>query len=346
MIPANILERREQRARARAEQMRQDEELARRLELEDAGAPSPTTVRGDIFSDEYYLPSPIQIDPLAALGTIGSGLRDGIRRIAADYVETATRATPQPRLERRRTASVSRATPRARSREEIRENISNLIQEVEELSGRSRSPQRPRYIRAETAPEVRTPALMEPRERSSVGPSRYLSGAQQALIQDYLRGIDLEDPEPVAPPLPSPHISSQSYEPAFPELRRSRTERLPRRRRGEHDFSAEYTDHTPLEVIDRIDRMSRIDTQSRLDTPSRFDTRSRLDTRSRVDTESRVGTESRVTEATFRERRPSVGSRAGLTAEHRWRYASQARMPVDASLGAWRVSYAIEILCL
>lgn len=328
VIPANILERREQRARARAEQMRQDEDFARRLAQEERGVPSPA-IRSDIFSDEYYLPSPIRIDPLAALGTIGSGLRDGIRRIAADYVETATRATPQSRLERRRTGSVSRVAPRTRSREEIRENISNLIQEVEELAKRSRSPQRPRFARVETAPEARTASvIMEPRERSSIAPSRYLSGAQQAHIQEYLRGIDLEDPEPVAPPLPSPHMSSsRSYEPAFPELRRSRTERIPRRRRGEHDVSAEYTDHTPLEVIDR---MSRVDTQSR------------LDSQSRLDTQSRTGTES-----TFR-RVPSIGSRAGLT-EHRWRYAQQnpgfqGRMPVDGNLGAWRVSHVTGLI--
>lgn len=308
--------------------MRQDEEFARRLAQEERGAPSPE-IRSDIFSDEYYLPSPIRIDPLAALGTIGTGLRDGIRRIAADYVETATRATPQSRLERRRTGSISRAAPRARSREEIRENISNLIQEVEELAKRSRSPQRPRPTRVETSPDARAASVvMESRERSSIAPSRYLSGAQQAHIQEYLRGIDLEDPEPVAPPLPSPHMSSsRTYEPAFPELRRSRTERIPRRRRGEHDISAEYTDHTPLEIIDR---MSRIDTQSRVGAQSRLDTESRLDTQSRTGTEN-----------TFR-RAPSIGSRAGLT-EHRWRYAQQnpgfqGRMPVDGNLGAWRVS--------
>lgn len=326
MIPVNILERREQRARARVEQMREDEEFARQLAQEERGALSPE-IRGDIFSDEYYLPSPIRIDPLAALGTIGNGLRDGIRRIAADYVETATRATPQSRLERRRTGSVSRVAPRTRSREEIRENISNLIQEVEELAKRSRSPQRPRPTRAETAPERAVSVVMEPRERSSIAPSRYLSGAQQAHIQEYLRGIDLEDPEPVAPPLPSPHMSSRAYEPAFPELRRSRTERIPRRRRGEHDVSAEYTDHTPLEIIDR---MSRIDTQSR------------LGAQSRLDTQSKAGTES-----TFR-RAPSISSRVGLT-EHRWRYAQQnpglqGRMPVDGNLGAWRVSSTTDLV--
>lgn len=321
--------------------MRQDEELARRLAQEE-GPLSPVNM------DEYFPPSPIQIDPLAALGTIGSGLRDGIRRIAADYVETATRATPQPRatpiprleratpiprLDRRRTSSMIRTAPRTRSREEIRENISNLIQEVEELEERSRSPQRPRPTRVETAPELRTPrtsqtVLMQSRENSPISHSRYLSGAQQAHIEEYLRGIDLEDPEPVAPPLPSPHEPLRTYDLShIPELRRSRTERIPRRRRGDHDFAAEYTAHTPSEVVDRM---------------------SRMDVESRVGTESRLGTESRVgTEATFMRRPSASGSRLNL-AENRWRYtqqhpAFQARMPVETNLGAWRVSRIIGI---
>jgi len=238
-LPVEFAERREQRARAREEQLRADEELARRLAQEE-GARAPVTPG---FSDEYYLPSPLQIDALATLGTIGTGLRNGIRRLAADYVEAtqATRApalapaprVPRlqqpPRVERRRTEP-----PRVRqnrSREEIRENLVNLLQEAQDLETRPSpvrartEPLRPKtpqlLLPAPPAPEVAPEPAPAPAPAPAPLPSRYLSEARQAHIEEYLRNLEIPAPEPVSPIYEEPRMQ------------------LARRRRN-HNFAAEY----------------------------------------------------------------------------------------------------------
>lgn len=248
--PAEFAERREQRARAREEQLRADEALARRLAQEE-GARVPATPG---HSDEYYLPSPLQIDALATLGTIGTGLRNGIRRLAADYVEAtqAARApalalapTPArvprlqqpPRVERRRTEP-----PRVRqnrSREEIRENLVNLLQEAQDLETRPS----PRRVQTEPPPP-KTPQLLlpappapepvtEPAPASAPlpSPSRYLSEARQAHIEEYLRNLEITEPEPVSPIYEEPRMQ------------------LSRRRRN-HNFSDYDLDIDRRELVD------------------------------------------------------------------------------------------------
>ncbi|KAF8535845.1 hypothetical protein BDD12DRAFT_323583 [Trichophaea hybrida] len=78
----------------RREQLREDEEVARRIAREMGP--------GEDLAREYY---ELPIDPLAALGTLGLGLRNGIRRLAADYVVGAQE--PRPHLERRRGGAVA-----------------------------------------------------------------------------------------------------------------------------------------------------------------------------------------------------------------------------------------------
>jgi hypothetical protein len=217
----------DRRARARAQQLLDDEELARRIAQEEPPA-TPAAAPG--YSDEFYLPSPLQIDPLAALGTIGTGLRNGIRRLAAEYVDTA-------RVPQERPPPPPAAPPRAprrrdtRSREEIRENLVNLIQEVEEL-GRvlpppppppPQSPPSPLPVTIVPPPPAPPAPPLPPPSPPTPPPTqpaplpttarpppqrKYLSPARQAAIEEYLRGIETE-PEHMHP---APSIRRRHHE--------------------------------------------------------------------------------------------------------------------------------------
>lgn len=73
----------------RREQVRADEEVARRLAREEVARRLARDMGGpaaDLAREHRELPPALQIDPLAAVGTLGLGLRNGIRQLAANYV--------------------------------------------------------------------------------------------------------------------------------------------------------------------------------------------------------------------------------------------------------------------
>ncbi|KAL7269454.1 hypothetical protein RUND412_007888 [Rhizina undulata] len=250
--------RRERRARLREEQLREDEELARRLQRDASN---------DSDSDEeerrpYYMPLPLQIDPLAALGTIGTGLRNGFRRLAAEYGQPVITEHPRefdelapiPRIERRRTEP---ANTGSRYRAEDRDRRPR------------HTPPEPdhEYHHHEVPIQVAESTISTHRSyRDPLIPqSRYLTNAQQVHIENYLRGLDLPNLE-LDPSATTARRSSREreertrelrvHEPPPPVstvgsttgmgLRRSNTERgISTVRRAPRDFATEFELYRP-----------------------------------------------------------------------------------------------------
>ena len=210
----------------RRDQLRQDEEVARRLARE----PGPG---GEDLAREYYeLPPALQIDPLAALGTLGLGLRNGIRRLAADYVAGA----PEPRahLERRRGGAV--AGPG------LGLGLARVTGGAAAFYGAAAprpAPAQAAAVNAEAnhaapAPAPRRQPVHVPALQRAPPRSNFLTESQQANVERYLAELDLDDAEPAVEVPFNQQASADDVESVAsavgaPQLRRSNTERASRR---------------------------------------------------------------------------------------------------------------------
>jgi len=153
------------------------------------------------------------VDPFAALGALGLGLRNGIRRLAAGNAEPIERPVAP---DRRRTDPLPQAAgpagpARNDDREQMRQNMRGLLNTGPGLglglarvngtaafygaaaAGRPAPPQAaPVNVQA---PPPRLQA-QDPAPQLAAPRSNFLTASQQAHVERYIAAVDLEDPEP------------------------------------------------------------------------------------------------------------------------------------------------------
>lgn len=205
------------------------EEAARRQDTEDGGALEPTGGADPVRELQH----PLQIDALGALGTLGMGIRNGIRRLAGDYVN-AERERPAPLITAPNQHEPAHRNVRGPGTGPgLGLDLARANPTVGLYSTARAAQTHPLPLDIQV-PALPAPLQLDPAIPTTPHRSNFLTSSQQAHVELYISGVDIDDPEPAVEVPFQQQTAIDDEPPASPailnqtRLARSNSERLPR----------------------------------------------------------------------------------------------------------------------